>query len=148
MHSKMYRNKGYMHICITAICALLIIGILIVGNAAFAATVQVSWLPNTEPDLAGYKVYYGEDPGIYGDPVTVGIVESALIDINPTVGQDYYFAVTAFDFSGNESSLSAEVSCFMPDSMPPSTPTILEVILQTIAKWFKALYGLRVTVIS
>jgi len=118
------------------------------GLTLNAASILVSWNANTEPDLAGYKVYYGEDPGIYGDPVTVGIVESTLIDINPAVGQDYYFAVSAFDYSGNESSLSAEGSCFVPDSMPPSTPTILEVILQTIAKWFKALYGLRVTVIS
>jgi len=30
----------------------------------FPASVQLKWLPNEEPDLAGYKVHYAQPAGI------------------------------------------------------------------------------------
>jgi hypothetical protein len=35
-----------------------------------AETLQ--WAANLEPDLAGYRIYHGTAPGIYGVPQTVG----------------------------------------------------------------------------
>ena len=79
-------------------------------------SVTLSWqAPTTNEDLtpltdlAGYRVYYGETSGVYTDVVTVGNYTSASIGSLPT-GKTLYFAVTAFDTSGNESSLSNEAS--------------------------------------
>jgi len=36
-----------------------------------ASALTLAWDPNAEPDLAGYKVYYGTQPGIYGSVLSV-----------------------------------------------------------------------------
>lgn len=67
---------------------------------------------NGESDLAGYKVYIGTTPGQYtypGSPVVIGRVSSYTVSGLPP-SQTYYFALSAFDNSGAESALSAEVS--------------------------------------
>jgi hypothetical protein len=67
---------------------------------------------NSEPDLAGYKVYVGTAAGLYtypGSPFVVGPTGSYTITGLP-VGQTYFFAISAFDSSGGESGLSSEVS--------------------------------------
>ncbi len=72
-------------------------------------TATLSWAPNTDSDLAGYKVYVGTSSGAYGIPLDVGNVTSYTIG-NLTAGTTYYFAVTAYDQSKNESVYSSEVS--------------------------------------
>jgi hypothetical protein len=67
---------------------------------------------NSEPDVAGYKIYVGTGPGLYaypGSPFTVGAVGNYTITGLP-LGQTYYFAISAFDYMQGESRLSAEVS--------------------------------------
>ena len=64
------------------------------------------WDRNPEPDIAGYKVYYGRVSGDYTQLVTV---------TNPTArigvrgSKTTYFAVTAYNTNGVESDLSDEV---------------------------------------
>jgi len=48
-----------------------ILAILAIAGIAQAATVQVTWNPNTEPDLSGYKLYHGTASGQYGPRVLV-----------------------------------------------------------------------------
>lgn len=72
-----------------------------------AADLHITWDPNTEPDLAGYKVYYGNEHRVYGAPVDVGNVTAHIIK-NLNAGT-YYIALTAYDTSGNESDLSYEI---------------------------------------
>lgn len=73
-------------------------------------SVTLTWNANAESDLAGYKVYRATASGAYGAPIaslasgTTQYVSSGL-----AVGT-YFFVVTAFDQSGNESSPSSEVS--------------------------------------
>jgi len=68
--------------------------------------VSVSWDPNSEPDLAGYILYYGKKPGHYTSSIDVGNVhEYNIEDLEPGI---YYYAVTAYDKNGNESSYSNE----------------------------------------
>ena len=72
----------------------------------------LSWTSNSEADLAGYKLYVGTAPGRYtyaGSPVIIGLMGSYTISGLP-MGQTYYFSLSAFDSSGNESGLSTEVS--------------------------------------
>lgn len=65
-----------------------------------------------------------------------GREEYVLNDVAPT--GTYYFAVTAYDFSGNESGYSDEVSVFYSDEPPPDPdpdpflpPVITEVTIVT-----------------
>ncbi|MDR4475739.1 MAG: fibronectin type III domain-containing protein [Nitrospira sp.] len=75
------------------------------------ASATVSWNANSESDLAGYRVYVGTKSGSYGfvGPFEVTNRTSFTIANLPT-GTTYFFAVSAFDKSGNESAKSAEVS--------------------------------------
>jgi len=75
----------------------------------FAAQIKLAWDPNTEPDLAGYKVYYGPASGMYGSPIDVANVTTYTLT-GLTQGQTYYAAVKAYDRSNNESGYSNEVS--------------------------------------
>lgn len=85
-------------------------------NSALAGTANLSWNANTESDLAGYKVYYGASPrtgscppGGYSSNLNVGNVTSTVIN-NLTDGLTYYFSITAYDTSNNESCFSNEGS--------------------------------------
>jgi len=39
---------------------------------AFSSQVTLAWDQNTEPDLAGYKLYYGNASGNYAQVIDVG----------------------------------------------------------------------------
>lgn len=75
----------------------------------FTSTHTISWNANTETDLAGYKVYAGRASGVYPDPgINVGNVTSYQLTIDDSGA--WFFQVTAYDTSDNESVPSAEVS--------------------------------------
>ncbi len=84
-------------------------GLLFAFNSlAFGASASLSWDANTESDLSGYKVYYGTSSGSYGSPITLGNTTSH--SISGLGDSTYYFSVTAYDTSGNESAFSIEAS--------------------------------------
>jgi hypothetical protein len=67
---------------------------------------------NSESDIAGYKIYVGTVPGQYsypGSPIVIGRAGSYTVTALPA-SQTYYFAISAFNYSGAESALSGEVS--------------------------------------
>jgi hypothetical protein len=69
----------------------------------------VAWDPNTESDLMGYKLYVGTSSGVYGSAIDVGnYTDYEVRNLEP--GRTYYFSVTAYDLSGNESSFADEIS--------------------------------------
>ena len=70
--------------------------------------VDVFWLANTEPDVAGYNVFVSSTyNGVYQ---FIGSTSGFhFIDDGARNGQTYYYAVSAYDFSGNESALSHDV---------------------------------------
>ncbi|MCH8981657.1 Ig-like domain-containing protein, partial [candidate division KSB1 bacterium] len=102
----------------SAVCLLIITSLFFSTTLAFAETATVSWDANTESDLSGYKIYYGTSSGSYDDVVDVGNTTSFSIN-NLVVGTTYFFVVTAFDFSGNESGFSNEVSFTPTQGTPP-----------------------------
>ncbi len=81
-------------------------------NAPATSSATLTWNANTESDLAGYKVYRKNTAsGAYGPPIMVlqGNV-TTYIATGLQIGTTYYFVVTAYDLSGNESPLANEVS--------------------------------------
>ena len=64
------------------------------------------WDRNPEPDIAGYKVYYGRVSGDYTQLVTV---TNPRAKIGVSSSRTTYFAVTAYNTNGVESDLSEEV---------------------------------------
>lgn len=67
------------------------------------------WDPNTEGDLAGYKVHVGTASRTYSQNIDVGRVTTFTVP-NLADGQTYFFSVTAYDVMANESSFSNEVT--------------------------------------
>ena len=95
--------------------SLLLVALFSWPAIAVAGSAMLSWVPpttNTDgtplTDLAGYKIHYGSSPGNYGAPMTVGNVTTYTVT-GLGVGT-YYFAVTAYDTSGNESGFSNQAS--------------------------------------
>ncbi|MBS0170717.1 MAG: hypothetical protein JSR62_10225 [Nitrospira sp.] len=71
-------------------------------------TVTVTWNANTEADLKGYRVYVGTASGVRSQSFDVGNVTTTRLTL--PLGSTYWFSVTAYDNSGNESSPSGEIS--------------------------------------
>ncbi|KKM75247.1 hypothetical protein LCGC14_1392230, partial [marine sediment metagenome] len=84
---------------------LIFLFMLGLSGAAWAESVTLAWNPNTESDLAGYKVYNGVASGVYGIVVDVKNVTQYTTS-NLGSGTTYYWVVTAYDESGNESDYS------------------------------------------
>jgi hypothetical protein len=73
-------------------------------------SVVLSWVANTEPDLAGYRVYMSpcaNGPGCPYDLVTTTTGTQVQVSAL-TNGDTRFFAVSAVDVAGNESALSRE----------------------------------------
>jgi hypothetical protein len=115
-----------MFIPFLGIAAFLIIGALAAN--ALAAQVTLSWNPNTESDLAGYRLHYGKASGSYTTSVDASRSTSyTLTGLNP--GQSYFFSATAYNTAGKSSGYSSEVAYTVPaanantpDPPAPSDP--------------------------
>jgi predicted phage tail protein len=80
-------------------------------TAPTQTTATLSWQPNTEADLAGYKVYRATSSGAYGAPIaTLQGNVTQYVSSGLQLGTTYFFVVTAYDREGNESAFSVEVS--------------------------------------
>ncbi len=103
---------------------------LIAGTSVSAEDVPVtfSWSPNTEPDLAGYRLYRSTTPGQYGEPLAV--ISGQQTRYGSIIAQTdrettYYHVLTAVDLAGKESLRSNEVGKRIP-ALPivePAVPT-------------------------
>lgn len=116
------------------VVALAIMAFLALPFMAFAGSNDVvfTWNPNTESDLAGYKLYQGTVSGKYGPPVDLGNVTTYTLTLPAlTVDQTYFFALTAYDKSTNESGKSSEVSKLIVGVVPvPATPPTVVLAVQ------------------
>src|SRR5574341_203682 len=97
--------------------ATAIILTIVCSPAVFAADAILSWSPNTETNLAGYRVYYGTSSRSYPNVIDVGLVTTYTVT---GLGSGTYFlALTAYNTAGAESEFSSEVSKTIPDTQPP-----------------------------
>lgn len=87
---------------------------------------RLAWDANTETDLAGYKVYWRTEIESYADNMSqdVGNVLNCPLSNLPLASDvTYYFVLTAYDTSENESDFSNEVAHFL-DQMTPGVPVL------------------------
>jgi hypothetical protein len=69
----------------------------------------LSWQANSEPDLAGYKVYWGTTSGQYPNSHDAQMTDTPTKPsymVTDLAKGTYYFVVTAYDTAGNESTYS------------------------------------------
>jgi uncharacterized membrane protein len=90
------------------------------ASSLYAATVTASWNANPEPDIAGYRLSYGTQSGVYTAQVDVGNVTSWPLTL--TGGVTYFFVVDAYDTAGLVSPNSAEISFAVP--LPPGIASL------------------------
>jgi large repetitive protein len=83
---------------------------------AKAGEVVARWSPNGEPNIVGYRVYYGLASRNYYFYVDAGKQTTCTIS-NLEEGKTYYFASTAYDASGYESDYSAESVYTVPQKL-------------------------------
>ena len=88
------------------------------GGTATTAAIDLSWQPDTDPDLAGYNVYRRSN-GAFQRITATPTLGPAFSDTSVTPGSAYTYRVTAIDSSGNESAPSTEVT---ETARPASNP--------------------------
>jgi hypothetical protein len=90
----------------------------VVGQHSVApptGSVTLQWDPNTEPDLAGYKVYSSTLSGLYGDPIaTLPPSVTTYQSTGLVKGVTYFFVISAYNSQGIESLPSEEVARTIP----------------------------------
>ena len=87
---------------------LIVLSLSLLCSQAYSKEITLAWDANTEPDLAGYKIYYGTTSRKYGEPIDVkNVTEVTLTGFD--AGVTYYFAATAYDDDDNESAYSEEL---------------------------------------
>ena len=93
-------------------------------DASAATQVSLEWAPNSETDLAGYRVFCSEQSQSYdyANPSWEGTdTYCTIYDLDET--KTYCFVTKAFDTEGFESGDSNEV-CHMPTVIPDNQPPI------------------------
>jgi hypothetical protein len=78
-----------------------------------AQHVRIAWNANTEPHLAGYRLYYGEASNSYTNRINVGKRTVYEFERGQFEGR-MFMALTAYDSTGMESLLSEEIIIDFP----------------------------------
>ena len=96
---------------------------LVFSQSAFAGSATVAWDGSADPDVTGYFVYVGDTSGSYNTKLNASNYTSVTVS-NLSQGITYYFAVSAYDRYGYESSLSPEISVMIPISTDTTPPVV------------------------
>lgn len=89
--------------------------------ALATVSIPLAWTPGVDPNITGYKIYYGLASGVYTNSVDVGNVTNATIT-GLSGNTTYYFAATAYNADGTLSDFSNESTV---DVMTPPTMNAL-----------------------
>lgn len=122
--SRSNRSIGHGCLLFLTLFSLLVFTSLLIFpiHEGHCAQVTLAWDPDSLPDLAGYKIYYGKAPGNYQWAVDAGYTTThTLSDL--TIGETYYAAATAYINTGLESTYSNEVMFTVSDCTYTISPT-------------------------
>ena len=92
--------------CVLGVCILFLPNVVQSGTSN-SATLQ--WAANLETDLAGYRIYHGTAPGIYGVSQAVGKTPTYQYT-NLESNKTHYFTITA--------TIRREMRVFHPPKYP------------------------------
>lgn len=115
----------------------LLLTIFLMPGICFGLPVTLTWDSvttnadgTTITDLSGYKVHYGNTSGAYPQQVDVGNVTTYTLDLG---AKPWFFVVTAYDTSANNSGNSNEASKDLtgPTPTPTMAPTLTPTTLPT-----------------
>jgi fibronectin type 3 domain-containing protein len=85
----------------------------------------ITWAPNTEKDIYGYKVFRTyvktAEPTPLTDTVYIGTTFTDSVSMRIT-NRKVYYTVTALDQRYNQSAFSTPVAAVKPDIIPPTSP--------------------------
>lgn len=96
-----------------------IVAAVIPGASPGLLVVDLSWSINLETDLAGYRMYRGEQEGTHGQLLTPELLPTpAYRDNTVSSGKRYWYTVTAVDRAGNESAPSAAMAVDVTQPSP------------------------------
>lgn len=118
---------------------VLVLSLVLCVGTVLAEDITFEWIPNTENDLAGYRLYQSDTPGgqaIGGESspdFVVGILagtETVTITTNPTLDTTLYWIVTAYDNGDLESGKSNEISHYFNMSAPAAPGSLEKVDVQ------------------
>ena len=87
------------------------VAVTLTVSAPTTSSATLTWSPNTDSNLAGYKVYRATASGAYG--AALATVPAGILTYQATglsANTTYFFVITAYNSAGNESSFSNEVS--------------------------------------
>ena len=118
--SRLRRRLEPLVLCLLSLGLPLIVPATAADLPATPPSINLIWNANPEPELAGYKVYYGTASGVYTQSVDIGNQTAATLT-NLSVGVTYFSVVTAYDAQRLESPPSVEIS-FTPAALPPVPP--------------------------
>jgi len=95
--------------------ALLVLAASLVASCvtAFSAEVGLAWDASTSPEVLGYKIYYG----LVNDVRVIDVGNVTTYRVKGLEPDTYWFCVTAYDLSFNESGCSNVVSITLPPPM-------------------------------
>lgn len=109
------------------------------------SSVTFEWDANTEPDLAGYRLYQTTTSGQYtfGDGNQVATIPAGTETVTlPDVPDGtYYWVATAYDTQELESGPSNEVSATL-DTIAPNPPgNLLITLIERLIAFFRGSFG-------
>ncbi len=91
----------------------LILLVLVCSTTEAAQSITLAWDPSSDPDIAGYHLYYGPARRKYDRKIDLGNVTTTTIS-DLADGSAFYFAVTAYNDAALESPPSNEVTIPVP----------------------------------
>lgn len=105
-------NNRKIILALVIFCFVVNVFIFLVGVAR-AGSVTFGWIPNSEPDLAGYTIHYGPESRNYTLENDCGLPETVdgqvVCTMEVPAAANMFFAATAYDEGGGRSDYSNEV---------------------------------------
>ncbi|RAW02136.1 fibronectin type III domain-containing protein [Pseudochryseolinea flava] len=105
------------------------------GKVDQEGRVRISWKPNPDSDIYGYRIYRAYYKSEEFAQLTAGPLQDTIFNDRVTLkslNEKVHYKIMAIDKNQNHSTLSATLSLSLPDKVPPMPPVWLPV--KSIAK--------------
>jgi hypothetical protein len=117
----------------------LMLALILMAGVAQAADLTLYWNASPSTNVGGYKLYWGTASRAYTSTQDCGNVLEKMVSGIGT-NKNTFFALTAYNVSGNESVFSAEAvwdaQGYLIKPLPPGKPSFRDVLKAWFKKWF------------